>query len=104
MMEGQAYIVALILMIASPLAIASDEGQAVLERFDRTPDDQVYDVANNRIDMLDELDDSPVAPGAGWLQEALSRSRLLIALASQDWSVGDSDHSDSGRPLRGLGR
>ena len=58
MIENQAYIVALMLLIASPLAIATDEGQAVLERFERTPDDLVYDATNDRTDMLDELDDS----------------------------------------------
>ena len=58
MIENQAYIIALMLLIASPLAIATDEGQAVLERFERTPDDLVYDATNDRTDMLDELDDS----------------------------------------------
>ena len=58
MIENQAYIIALMLLVASPLAIATDEGQAALERFSRTPDDLVYDATNDRTDMLDELDDS----------------------------------------------
>ena len=54
MIENQAYIVALMLLIASPIAIASDEGQAVLERFGNTPDDQI-DVKNDRTEALDDL-------------------------------------------------
>ena len=54
MIENQAYIVALMLLIASPIAIASDEGQAVLERFGNTPDDQI-DVKNDRTEDIDDL-------------------------------------------------
>ena len=95
MMEGQAYIVALILMIASPLAIASDEGQAVLERFDRTPDDQVYDVANNRIDMLDELDDSILNDRPNDMdirevpEDCYTLEQWKERLAERDWNKED---------------
>ena len=54
MIESKAYIVALMLLIASPIAIASDEGQAVLERFGNTPDDQI-DVKNDRTEDIDDL-------------------------------------------------
>ena len=55
MIENQAYIVALMLLIASPIAIASDEGQAVLERFSNTPDDLVDVEKNDRTEALDDL-------------------------------------------------
>ena len=55
MIENQAYIVALMLLIASPIAIASDEGQAVLERFGNTPDDLVDVEKNDRTEALDNL-------------------------------------------------
>ena len=55
MIENQAYIVALLLLIASPIAIASDEGQAVLERFSNTPDDLVDVEKNDRTEALDDL-------------------------------------------------
>ena len=55
MIENQAYIVALMLLIASPIAIASDEGQAVLERFERTPDDLIDVEKNDRTEALDDL-------------------------------------------------
>jgi hypothetical protein len=43
------------LLIASPIAIASDEGQAVLERFSNTPDDLVDVEKNDRTEALDNL-------------------------------------------------
>ena len=55
MIENQAYIVALLLLIASPIAIASDEGQAVLERFERTPDDLIDVEKDDRTEGLDNL-------------------------------------------------
>ena len=55
MIESKAYIVALMLLIASPIAIASDEGQAVLERFGNTPDDLVDVEKNDRTEGLDDL-------------------------------------------------
>ena len=55
MIENKAYIVALMLLIASPIAIASDEGQAVLERFSNTPDDLVDVEKNDRTEALDDL-------------------------------------------------
>ena len=55
MIENQAYIVALLLLIASPLTIATDEGQAVLERFERTPDDLIDVEKNDRTEGLDDL-------------------------------------------------
>jgi len=55
MIENQAYIVALMLLIASPIAIASDEGQAVLERFSNTPDDLVDVEKNDRTEAIDDL-------------------------------------------------
>ena len=55
MIENKAYIVALMLLIASPIAIASDEGQAVLERFEKTPDDLVDIEKNDRTEDLDNL-------------------------------------------------
>ena len=55
MIESKAYIVALMLLIASPIAIASDEGQAVLERFSNTPDDLVDVEKNDRTEGLDDL-------------------------------------------------
>ena len=55
MIESKAYIVALMLLIASPIAIASDEGQAVLERFSNTPDDLVDVEKNDRTEALDDL-------------------------------------------------
>ena len=55
MIENQAYIVALLLLIASPLAIATDEEQAVLERFERTPEVLVDVEKNDRTEALDDL-------------------------------------------------
>ena len=55
MIESKAYIVALMLLIASPIAIASDEGQAVLERFSNTPDDLVDVEKNDRTEDIDDL-------------------------------------------------
>ena len=55
MIENQAYIVALLLPNASPIAIASDEGQAVLERFERTPDDLIDVEKDDRTEGLDNL-------------------------------------------------
>ena len=95
MMEGQAYIVGLMLMIASPLAIASDEGQAFLENFDRTPDNQVYDVANDRTDMLDELDDSILNDRPNDMdtrevtEDCYTLEQWKERLAERDWNKED---------------
>ena len=94
-MEGQAYIVGLMLMIASPLAIASDEGQAFLENFDRTPDNQVYDVANDRTDMLDELDDSILNDRPNDMdtrevtEDCYTLEQWKERLAERDWNKED---------------
>ena len=100
MMEGQAYIVALILMVASPLAIATDEGQAILENFDRTPDDLVYEAdLTKREEILDNLDDSVLSdriaegnePPCLTLEEWKRLSDDRIDLAKEDWDRKESD-------------
>ena len=100
MMEGQAYIVALILMVASPLAIATDEGQAILENFDRTPDDLVYEAdLTEREEILDNLDDSVLSdriaegnePPCLTLEEWKRLSDDRVDLTKEDWDRKESD-------------
>ena len=95
MIENQAYIVALLLLIASPIAIASDEGQAVLERFSNTPDDLVdvkkddvrtedllkEDILNDR--PVDEMDTKDVVEDCYTLEQWKER------LADYDWNKED---------------
>ena len=52
-MIDKAYAIALMLLIA-PVAIASDQGQEVLENFDRTPDGLVDEGDQNLIEDLSE--------------------------------------------------
>ena len=95
MIENQAYIVALMLLIASPIAIASDEGQAVLERFSNTPDDLVdvkkddvrtddllkEDILNDR--PIDEMDTKDVVEDCYTLEQWKER------LSDYDWNKED---------------
>ena len=99
-MENQAYIVALMLMVASPLAIATDEGQAILENFDKTPDDVVYEAdLTKRDEIRDNLDDSVlsdrVADGNGppclTLEEWKRLSEDRVDLSKEDWDRKESD-------------
>ena len=93
MIENKAYIVALMLLIASPIAIASDEGQAVLERFN-TPDDlvdvkkddvrtkdfddiQKEDILNDR--PIDEMDKDVIE------KDCFTLEQLKESLADHDW-------------------
>ena len=93
MIESKAYIVALMLLIASPIAIASDEGQAVLERFN-TPDDlvdvkkddvrtkdfddiQKEDILNDR--PIDEMDKDVIE------KDCFTLEQLKESLADHDW-------------------
>ena len=93
MIENKAYIVALMLLIASPIAIASDEGQAVLERFN-TPDDlvdvkkddgltkdfddiQKEDILNDR--PIDEMDKDVIE------KDCLTLEQWKESLTDHDW-------------------
>ena len=90
MIENKAYIVALMLLIASPIAIASDEGQAVLEKFN-TPDDLV-DVKKDDVrteDFLKEdiLNDKPVDEVEKDVieKDCLTLEQWKESLADHDW-------------------
>ena len=93
MIENKAYIVALMLLIASPIAIASDEGQAVLERFGNTSDDlvdvekddrtkdfddiQKEDILNDR--PIDEMDKDVIE------KDCLTLEQWKESLTDHDW-------------------
>ena len=93
MIENKAYIVALMLLIASPIAIASDEGQAVLEKFN-TPDDLVDvkkdDVRTKDFDDIqkeDILNDKPVDEVEKDVieKDCLTLEQWKESLADHDW-------------------
>ena len=95
MIENQAYIVALMLLIASPIAIASDEGQAVLERFSNTPDDLV-DVKKDDVrtdDLLKEdiLNDVPTdkIDTKDVVEDCYTLEQWKESLADYDWDKKD---------------
>ena len=95
MIENQAYIVALMLLIASPIAIASDEGQAVLERFSNTPDDLV-DVKKDDVrtdDLLKEdiLNDVPTdkIDTKDVVEDCYTLEQWKERLSDYDWNKED---------------
>ena len=114
MIENKAYIVALMLLIASPIAIASDEGQAVLERFN-TPDDlvdvkkddvrtkdfddiQKEDILNDR--PIDEMDKDVIE------KDCFTLEQLKESLANHDWDkesdeVREEERDDEDDRARG---
>jgi len=97
MIENQAYIVALLLLIASPLAIATDEGQAVLERFERTPDDLIDVEKNDRTEALDDLlkedilNDVPIdeMDTKDVVEDCYTLEQWKERLADYDWNKED---------------
>ena len=97
MIENQAYIVALMLLIASPIAIASDEGQAVLERFSNTPDDLVDIEKNDRTENLDDflkediLNDRPIDEMNKDVieKDCFTLEEWKESLADYDWNKED---------------
>ena len=97
MIENQAYIVALMLLIASPIAIASDEGQAVLERFSNTPDDLVDVEKNDRTEGLDDLlkedilNDRPIdeMDTKDVVEDCYTLEQWKERLADYDWNKED---------------
>ena len=95
MIESKAYIVALMLLIASPIAIASDEGQAVLERFSNTPDDLV-DVKKDDVrtdDLLKEdiLNDVPTdkIDTKDVVEDCYTLEQWKERLSDYDWNKED---------------
>ena len=95
MIESKAYIVALMLLIASPIAIASDEGQAVLERFSNTPDDLV-DVKKDDVrtdDLLKEdiLNDVPTdkIDTKNVVEDCYTLEQWKERLSDYDWNKED---------------
>ena len=97
MIESKAYIVALMLLIASPIAIASDEGQAVLERFGNTPDDLVDIEKNDRTENLDDflkediLNDRPIDEMNKDVieKDCFTLEEWKESLADYDWNKED---------------
>ena len=102
MIENQAYIVALMLLIASPIAIASDEGQAVLERFSNTPDDLVDVEKNDRTEGLDDLlkedilNDRPIdeMDTKDVVEDCYTLEQWKERLSDYDWNKEDWDRED----------
>ena len=102
MIENQAYIVALLLLIASPLAIATDEGQAVLERFERTPDDLIDVEKNDRTEGLDDLlkedilNDRPIdeMDTKDVVEDCYTLEQWKERLSDYDWNKEDWDRED----------
>ena len=86
MIENQAYIVALMLLIASPIAIASDEGQAVLERFEKTPDDLIDIEKNDRTEALDDLQNEDIRDV---VEDCYTIEQWKERLADYDWNKKD---------------
>ena len=86
MIENQAYIVALLLLIASPIAIASDEGQAVLERFEKTPDDLIDIEKNDRTEALDNLLEDDIRDV---VEDCYTIEQWKERLADYDWNKKD---------------
>ena len=97
MIENQAYIVALMLLIASPIAIASDEGQAVLERFDQTPDDLIDIEKSDPTEDLDNLlredilNDRPFTEvdTKAVVEDCYTLEQWKERLAERDWNKED---------------
>ena len=86
MIENQAYIVALLLLIASPIAIASDEGQAVLERFEKIPDDLIDIEKNDRTEALDNLLEDDIRDV---VEDCYTIEQWKERLADYDWNKKD---------------
>ena len=102
MIENQAYIVALMLLIASPIAIASDEGQAVLERFERTPDVLIDIEKNDRTEGLDDLLKEDILNDAATdkmntqdvVEDCYTLEQWKERLADYDWNKEDWNKED----------
>ena len=92
MIENQAYIVALMLLIASPIAIASDEGQAVLERFERTPD-VLIDIEKN--DRTEDLDDLLKEDIRDVVEDCYTIEQWKERLADYDWNKEDGEQESN---------
>ncbi|MDP7659569.1 MAG: hypothetical protein QGF77_06440, partial [Candidatus Thalassarchaeaceae archaeon] len=92
MIENQAYIVALMLLIASPIAIASDEGQAVLERFSNTPDDLVDVEKNDRTEDLDDLLKEDIRDV---VEDCYTIEQWKERLADYDWNKEDGEQESN---------
>ena len=100
MIENQAYIVALLLLIASPLAIATDEGQAVLERFEKTPDVLLDIEKNDRTEALDDLlNDVPTdrMNTQDVVEDCYTLEQWKERLADYDWNKDWEQESDEVR-------
>jgi len=100
MIENQAYIVALLLLIASPLAIATDEGQAVLERFEKTPDVLLDIEKNDRTEALDDLlNDVPTDKmnTQDVVEDCYTLEQWKERLADYDWNKDWEQESDEVR-------
>ncbi|HIC62014.1 MAG TPA: hypothetical protein EYO72_04725, partial [Marine Group III euryarchaeote] len=100
MIENQAYIVALLLLIASPLAIATDEGQAVLERFEKTPDVLLDIEKNDRTEALDDLlNDVPTdrMNTRDVVEDCYTLEQWQERLADYDWNKDWEQESDEVR-------
>ena len=102
MIENQAYIVALMLLIASPIAIASDEGQAVLERFSNTPDDLVDVEKNDRTEDIDDFLKEDILNDAATdkmntqdvVGDCYTLEQWKERLSDYDWNKEDWDRED----------
>ena len=100
MIENQAYIVALLLLIASPLAIATDEGQAVLERFEKTPDDLLDIEKNDRTEALDDLLNNVPTDRMNTqdvVEDCYTLEQWKERLADYDWNKDWEQESDEVR-------
>jgi len=98
MIENQAYIIALMLLVASPLAIATDEGQAVLERFDRTPDDLLDIEKNDRTEVLDDLLNDVPADRMNTrdvVEDCYTLEQWKERLTEGDWNKEDWDRESN---------
>ena len=92
MIENQAYIIALMLLVASPLAIATDEGQAVLERFVKTPDDLIDIEKNDRTEALDNLQNEDILDV---VEDCYTIEQWKERLADYDWNKEDWDRESN---------
>ena len=92
MIENQAYIIALMLLVASPLAIATDEGQAVLERFVKTPDDLIDIEKNDRTEALDNLQNEDILDV---IEDCYTLEQWKERLTEGDWNKEDWDRESN---------